>query len=91
MTLAHDFGKTGSRGMIVLDADFAHVHRDRDFGVIEADVTLLLKWAGQPVRPVTIHTHAGPGPDLRSRLVRDAARLAESFHARHKPQHHRAA
>lgn len=65
--------------MIVLDSKISRVHRDRDFGRVEADITFLIKRPGQPVRPATIRTNVpvrGHDP-LRLRLTRDAARLID--------------
>ena len=65
--------------MMILDSEITHVHRDRDFGRVEALVTLFVKQRGQPVRPLRIRTHMAPQSEgsLRQRLVADAARLAE--------------
>ncbi|MBJ3761382.1 hypothetical protein ILP92_01270 [Maribius pontilimi] len=65
--------------MIVLDSKIGDVHRDRDFGRVEANVTLWIKRPGQPVRPATIRTNVpvrGHDP-LRLRLIQDAARLVD--------------
>lgn len=69
----------GGTGMIVLDAAFENVRRDRDFGRVEAAVTLFIKRAGQAVRPVRVRTNvADRGTDpLRVRLLENAASLAE--------------
>ena len=70
--------------MIVLDAEFNNVRRDRDFGRVEAKVTLYIKRAGQAVRPVTVRTNvmARGAESLRVRLLQDAAGLAEYVMAR---------
>ena len=65
--------------MLVLEAQISDVHRDRNFGRIEARVNLLVKdLAGQPPRWLSMRTSVprhGAKP-LRFRLVEDAARLA---------------
>lgn len=64
--------------MMILDAKISRVTRDRDFGMIEARVTLLAKTqTGQPARPITVLTHApARAADLRARLIADATHLA---------------
>ncbi|WP_099827070.1 hypothetical protein [Oceaniglobus indicus] len=65
--------------MIVLESIISHVSRNRDFGMIEARVTLFAKThKGQPPHPVRIRTHVparGNAP-LRQRLVAEATLLA---------------
>ena len=77
----------GASNMIFVDADIDAVSRDRDFGRVEATVTLYVKQPGAPLRPVRIRTNVtdrGATP-LRARLVSDAATLAEHFMA--QPAH----
>ncbi|KKM13555.1 hypothetical protein LCGC14_1715070 [marine sediment metagenome] len=66
--------------MIVLDAKFTDVHYARDFGQVEAMVTLFIKMAHQPARPMSIYTNvAARGAEpLRLRLLQDAARMIKS-------------
>ncbi|SFG88072.1 hypothetical protein SAMN04488020_104278 [Palleronia marisminoris] len=65
--------------MIVLDAAFDHVRRDRDFGRVEAYVTLLIKRAGEAARPVRVRTNVTDRgtQTLRVRLLENAASLAD--------------
>ncbi|WP_375260595.1 hypothetical protein [Palleronia sp.] len=65
--------------MIVLDAAFENVRRDRDFGRVEAHVTLFIKRAGQAVRPVRVRTNVMDRGEqsVRVRLLENAASLAE--------------
>jgi hypothetical protein len=64
--------------MIVIDATFSDVTRSRDYGRVEAIVSLLVKTVGRPVRNVSVRTSVSDRGDapLRHRLIRDAARLA---------------
>ncbi|QFU09958.1 hypothetical protein PARPLA_00479 [Rhodobacteraceae bacterium THAF1] len=71
----------GTSGMIFVDADIDAVSRDRDFGRIEATVTLYVKQQGSPLRPYRVRTNVndkGAAP-LRARLIADATMLAEHF------------
>ncbi|KAF0674516.1 hypothetical protein [Profundibacterium mesophilum] len=66
--------------MIVLDATISNVSYARDFGRIEAKVTLIVKTAHQPVRAIGIRTNVlarGDAP-LRTRLLEDAAILVRN-------------
>ena len=65
--------------MIVLDAAFDTVRRDRDFGRVEANVTLFIKRAGEAIRPVRVRTNVMDRGEqtLRVRLLENAASLAE--------------
>lgn len=65
--------------MIVLDAAFDNVRRDRDFGRVEANVTLYIKRAGEAARPVRVRTNVMDRGEqtLRVRLLENAAGLAE--------------
>ena len=47
----------GASNMIFVDADIDAVSRDRDFGRVEATVTLYVKQPGAPLRPVRIRTN----------------------------------
>ena len=70
--------------MLVVDAEMKNVRRNRDFGRVEALVTLFVKQRGQPIRPLRIRTNVadhGSEP-LRARLLADAARLARHFDRR---------
>ncbi|WP_139250790.1 hypothetical protein [Palleronia salina] len=70
----------GRQRMVILDADLSRVRRDRDFGRIEALVSLWVKESGRPVRPIRLTTNVpirGNGP-IRARLIQDAAALASS-------------
>lgn len=73
--------------MIVLDAAFDHVHRDRDFGRVEANVTLFIKRAGEAIRPVRVRTNVMERGEqtLRVRLLENAASLAEYVMSREAP------
>ncbi|WP_108483651.1 hypothetical protein [Oceaniglobus ichthyenteri] len=64
--------------MIILEANISNITRDRDFGMIEARVTLYAKTrTGQPPRPISVHTHVpARGGNLRARLVADASLMA---------------
>lgn len=68
--------------MIVLETTISNVHRNRDFGMIEANVTFFAKTqAGQPPHPVRIWTHVpvhGAAP-LRDRLIGEAVHLATAL------------
>jgi hypothetical protein len=74
--------------MIVLQSTIDRVHRDRDFGRVEATVTLVAKTqTGQPPRLVRIRTSVparGVVP-LRERLIQDAVRLARHLPRRAGP------
>ena len=64
--------------MRVLEATLSDIAYDADFGRVEAAVTLLIKTAGQPPRPIRIKTSQplkGHDP-LHERLIADAIRLA---------------
>lgn len=73
--------------MIVLDAAFENVRRDRDFGRVEANVTLFIKRAGEAVRPVRVRTNVMDRGEqsLRVRLLENAASLADYVIARETP------
>lgn len=73
--------------MIVLDAAFENVRRDRDFGRVEASVTLFIKRAGEAVRPVRVRTNVMDRGEqsLRVRLLENAASLAGYVMAREAP------
>ena len=65
--------------MIILQADISKVRRNRDFGRIEAVVSLVAKvQAGQPPTMIRLRTSVPTRGDLplRQRLKADAARLA---------------
>lgn len=66
--------------MIVLDGTISNVSYARDFGRIEAKVTLIVKTAQQPVRAVSIRTNVLARADepLRHRLLQDAAILVRN-------------
>ncbi|SPJ23294.1 hypothetical protein [Palleronia abyssalis] len=68
-------------GMIVLDAKIDSVHRDRDFGRIEATVVLDVKRKGEAKRAVRLRTNVPSRgtASLRERLVADAAAMAAYF------------
>lgn len=77
--------------MNIFESSISNVKRNRDFGMVEARVTLIAKTRpGQPVHPITLRTHVperGDGP-LRDRLVADAALLATQLS---RPDHPSAA
>jgi hypothetical protein len=63
--------------MIVLESRISNVTRNRDFGMVEARVTLFAKTiAGQPPHDVVVNTHVpARGPNLRARLIASAIGL----------------
>ncbi|WP_226780224.1 hypothetical protein [Oceaniglobus trochenteri] len=65
--------------MIVLETRISNVHRNRDFGMVEARVTLLAKTrTGHPPHLISVHAHVparGKAP-LRDRLVADGKMIA---------------
>ncbi|WP_102108561.1 hypothetical protein [Oceaniglobus roseus] len=71
--------------MLVLETKISRVRRDRDFGQIEARVTLFAKiQAGRPAHPISVLTHVPARGDrpLRERLIEDAIFLARHLKSR---------
>jgi hypothetical protein len=68
--------------MLVLESRISHVARNRDFGMVEACVTLIAKTqAGQPAHPLRLLVHVpvrGHAP-LRQRLTAEATGLARAM------------
>lgn len=67
-------------GFLVFDAQIDRVHRDRDFGRVEARVGFVVKEPHQPVRMIHVLTNVpaqGDAP-LRNRLITDAAALMQA-------------
>ena len=65
---------------VILDAQIDRVHRDRDFGRVEARIGFVVKEPHQPVRLICVSTNVparGDAP-LRDRLVADAAILMQA-------------
>lgn len=67
--------------MRIIDAVVNNARRCRDFGRVEARVTLTFEpYPGAPAQTRTVLTSVAPhdpkGRDLRTRLVADAAQLA---------------
>ena len=67
--------------MRIIDAVVNEARRCRDFGRVEARVTLIYEpYPGAPAQTRTILTSVAPhdpkGRDLRTRLVADAAQIA---------------
>lgn len=65
---------------VVLDAQIDRVHRDRDFGRVEARIGFVVKEPHQPVRLIRVSSNVparGITP-LRERLVADAAILMQA-------------
>jgi len=73
--------------MIVIETNISHVTRNRDFGMVEARVTLFAKTkAGQPPHSVIVTTHVpARGGNLRARLIADAIGLTRHLNAHATP------
>lgn len=63
--------------LVILNAQIDRVHRDRDFGRVEARISFVVKEPHQPVRLIRLSTNVPARDDapLRDRLVADAAIL----------------
>lgn len=72
--------------MIILESSVSKAIRNRDFGMVEAHVTLFAKTiAGQPPHNVVVRTHVPVrGGNLRARLIADAIGLARHVTAKGK-------
>lgn len=70
----------GSAGPIILDFQVDRVHRDRDFGRVEARIGLLLKEPHRPIRLIHVLTNVPTrgAASLRDRLLADAAALVRA-------------
>ena len=73
-------GTARPTGLIILDTRIDRVHRDRDFGRVEARIGFLIKEPHRPIRLIHVLTNvpARGGKPLRERLVADAALLMQA-------------
>lgn len=66
--------------LVILEAQIDRVHRDRDFGRVEARIGFVVKEPHQPVRLIRLTTNVPARDDapLRDRIVADAAILMKA-------------